>query len=210
MLRRNLAGSWKYLANYKGSPPKPYYVLDGTRLKLLPSSGITDAAKNKEHHKYDRFYSAFEVRFPYTYFLARAAFKQMQSENMLIITDNREPYLDKTSVELALAILREWTATGSHRKYAIVLFPLPESVEQGVRPYVEFKDALKAKLPSPCIIDLYDDLRAGYERVGKAFITQNDHYDSGGNAIIANAVYEGLEACRDMPHQARYSSALDR
>ena len=196
MLRRNLAASWLFYAGQKDRALKPYFKLNhqgGLEQISWPESNSSEDLR-KYHHR-DIFFKSFDVKFPYSWHLAKSIYYQIKTR-----LENKGVFFDKhvDALPLQLALLDEFKAQVDARgsEMVLVYFPSLAELTDNNLSYSKQIKAHQAKHPRACVIDtgpaLVEATKNGIE-VG----AQSGHFNSTGNAIVATEVAKGLKTCQN-------------
>jgi len=196
MLRRNLAASWLFYAGQKDRALKPYFKLNhqgGLEQISWPESNSSEDIR-KYHHR-DIFFKSFDVKFPYSWHLAKSIYYQIKTR-----LENKGVFFDKhvDALPLQLALLDEFKAQVDARgsEMVLVYFPSLAELADNNLSYSRQMKAYQAKHPKACVIDTGPALLEATKK-GVGVGAQSGHFNSTGNAIVATEVAKGLKTCQN-------------
>jgi hypothetical protein len=204
MLRRQMAASWTF---YLGSEPpvysniKPYFTVEGEdlRLHLIPNPLTRESIAT--HHSHDYFMQRIwtPVKFPYTLPALRAAYVSVAR------ADGYDEFWSEAhrsgSGILARRLISRLirAAQGHNSRVVLVLMTHVDRLETEISHYKQFGDDMRRQ-GDLCVIDTQTKLREQARLRGwQALAAPHKHYNALGNAIIAEAVAEGLTRCGMSP-----------
>jgi hypothetical protein len=199
MMRRNFAASNRFYGGEKNSFPKPYYVLEDGKLTLISPPGALQADLIKKHHDQDRYYTLFDIHFPYFISLAKVIFNRIDASSFRLnrIMPREIAWTLDESVEKSRKILDIFVANIRRDGMipVVILFPDPHHVHNDQKPYKPYMDSLRRDDPELCIVDPFESLRVFHEKQGMLNAPYG-HFNGVGNAAIASAVYKAVkETC---------------
>lgn len=192
MMKRNLAASWIFYGSQKDRPLKPYFNIQDGKLVLVPMPVSNSIEEIKNYHRYDSFFQAYDIKFPYAYHVTKAILiraRQILAKRIAFLTDTKQ-------IDLQAKILSELTQSIKQNQAKVAFIVFPSHIEIIKGRFSTLDQLLQSKTLSQdeCIIHPGPELHAALNRHEKIF-AQMGHLSRQGNLIVAKEVAIQLKKC---------------
>jgi hypothetical protein len=205
MLRRQVAASWTFYAptvNPVYASIKPYFTLEGEDLRLHPIPNPLTRESIASHHSHDYFMQHVwtPLKFPYTLQALRAAYVKVAIDDGGYDEFWNETHPSGSGILARRLISRlVRAAQGRNSSVALVMMTQLDRLSTEISHYNQFANDMR-RHGDVCVIDTQPMLREQARLRGwRALAAPKMHYNALGNAIVAEAVAEGLTRCGISP-----------